>query len=367
MALILSKPEYEATLNFPLPQQHARHMFPFILGNLPDVDLVSPEIYCETCSVYLVHLGQSPKGDRVLGALPLVQTNGREYELNMNAWSETLDRAFEGRFDASIALSVFLSVLYNTLDDLAEEDSTESTATIKAIRWACENMLRSIQVVQDTATVPLGESPRAIRGSSSASLREAIPRLVRSTIRGDTTLLCYPLDGFLILMLSAKDIDHENCGRATLRCVTWLRIAYHMAEEHYNVILGSDKETATKNLFEILHVKDSEVKFNAELLLKKTAISLTSLEGTPLLTSDDCMTFRRMGTLLTQLNAKCEAATAVYLHYLLQYSSKHSSAMECFRTIRNLKTLRKVFVAPEEVELSHAATIIAGLYAPQCK
>ncbi|KAF2726634.1 hypothetical protein EJ04DRAFT_582559 [Polyplosphaeria fusca] len=366
MALILSKPkDDEATANFPSPHQHARHKFPFLLGNFSDVDIVSHETFCETCSEYLVRHGESPKSDRVLGALPLVQTNGREHELNLQSWTESLNKAFEGRFDDSITISVFLSVLYNTLSDLAEEDSNENTTTIRAVRWACKNLLRSIKVCRNTATVPLGESPGPSNESPSAPLEEIIPWLVRETPRGDTTLLSYPLDGFLILILSAKDIDHENCGRALLRCVIWLRLAYHMAEEHYNAI-RDNKDSAISNLIQLLHFEDSEANPKGpdqKVLLKRSAVTLASLKGTPLLSSDDWETFGRMGTLFTQLTSRCEPATAVYLHYLLRCSSKYHSAMECFKAVRNVKALRKVFVSPEEVELSHAATIIAGLQA----
>ena len=370
MALILRKPEDdELTANYPQPQQDAKHKFPFVLGNFPDVDITSSEIYCETCSVYLVRHGRSPKADCILGALPLVRTQGKDYGINLKSWTETLTKVFEGRFHESITLSVFLSVLYNTLDDLMAVDSSENTILIRAIRWTCRNLLQAIQVFRDTTSVPLGESPLADDGSSSpprssAPLGEIIPQLVGNALRGHGPLLTYPLDGFLILIFAARDIDNENCKRESLRCVVWLRIAFHIAEEHYTSMLKDGNEKARSNLFQLLHARHPEAKpgtSSQEMLLRKSPITLASLENTHLLSSDDLETFRRTGTLFTHISSKCGAASAVYLHYLLEFSQMYSNAIECFEALRKEKALRKVFVAPEEVNLGQAVDIISRL------
>jgi len=78
-----------------------------------------------------------------------------------------LTEAFQYRFHESIVLSVFLSVLYNTLDDLTSVDSTENTNLVRAIRWACRNLLNSISVTRETDVIPLGETISSLDAPSS--------------------------------------------------------------------------------------------------------------------------------------------------------------------------------------------------------
>lgn len=55
-ALILKRPEnQEWSDHFPAPGQLARYRYPFLLGSYPDVDIVSHEICCETCSIWDDH------------------------------------------------------------------------------------------------------------------------------------------------------------------------------------------------------------------------------------------------------------------------------------------------------------------------
>lgn len=371
MALVLKKPEDdEQTPNYPAPQQNAKHKYPFVLGNFPDVDIISYELYCETCSVYLQRLGQSPKADNVLGALPLVSTHGKDYSINLQSWSKALTKAFQWRFHESIVLSVFLSVLYNTLDDLTSVDSTENTNLVRAIRWACRNLLQSILVARETDLIPLGETILSLDAPnspiSSAPLGEVLPPFIKSALHGHGPLLNYPLDGFLVLLLAARDVENESCERESLRCVAWLRLAMHMATEHYALMNSSaGREKARDRLYQILHTPDKSAKFKQDsderVTLRKVPVSLASLEGTHLISSDDLESFRRLGTLFSQVGSKCGSSIAVYLHYLLEYSQMCSDAEQCFEAMRKEKALRKVFVAPEEVTLEKAADLIARL------
>jgi hypothetical protein len=311
MALVLKRPDDdEQTANYPEPQQSAKHKYPFVLGNFPDVDVISPELYCETCSVYVLRHGQSPKADCVLGVLPLVSTHGKHYSINLRSWSNMLTKAFQWRFHESIVLSVFLSVLYNTLDDLTSVDSTENTNLARAIRWACRNLLQSISVTHETNVIPLGETISSLDAPaspvSSAPLKEILPQFVKNALHGHGISLSYPLDGFLVLLLAARDIGNENCGRESLRSVVWLRLAMHMATEHYALLNSSaGREKARDRLYQILHTQDKKAKLRDDskegLTLRKYPVSLSSLEGTHLLSSDDVDTFKRLGTLFSQI------------------------------------------------------------------
>jgi hypothetical protein len=98
-------------------------------------------------------------------------------------------------------------------------------------------------------------------------------------------------------------------------------------------------------------------------LVKKSPISVASLTGTHFLLEDDLETFRRMGVLFSYICSKCGPAIAVYLHYLLEYSSMCSGAAECFKLIRNEKVLRKVFISPKDLDEGQAANLIARLHA----
>jgi hypothetical protein len=366
MALILKKPEEKKpTANYPEPQQYVKHRFPFVLGNFPDVDILASELYCETCSVYLLRYGKTPKTDCVIGALPLVQTYGEKYSVNLNSWLKTLRKSFDGRFHNDITLSVFLSVLYNTLDDLTTIDSSENTYLIRAIRWACRNILQSLMVHRDSNTVPLGESPRTDPASLSLTLGETIPRLIKQAINGNGPLLNYPLDGFLVLILAARDIDNENCERESLRCVVWLRTIFHLADNHYSYVRKDGLENARDRLQHTIYsrnLKPHAGGSNFDPALVKRSITMASLEGTHLLSSDDLNTFGRMGSLFTHIGSKCGAAIAVYLHYLLEYAPMCSDAMACFDTMRREKALRKVFVAPEVVNDKQVTDLIAQLH-----
>ncbi|KAH8722816.1 hypothetical protein GQ44DRAFT_621841 [Phaeosphaeriaceae sp. PMI808] len=367
MALMLKQPDdHKPTDNYPVLQQHAKHKYPFVLGNFPDVDIVSPEIYCETCSVYLVQYGQSPKADRVLGAFPLVQTHGSAHECNLQRWSHTLMEAFGGRFHEDIVLSVFISVLYNTLDDLTSVDSGENTRVTRAIQWTCNNLLRSVMVSSDTVSIPLGETPpknlNQAYSTSSVPLVDTIPRLMNNALHGRGPLISYPLDGFLVLILAARDVDHEDCTRESLRCVVWLRLVMLMAESHYALMNRVSREKAKSSLHNILQTQDAEIENGDQQSTLKTS-PFISLSGTYLLSSDDLETFQRMGTLFSHIGNKCGPAIAVFLHYLLEYSSMCSTAVECFELIQKGEGLRKLFVGPEELSLSKAADLIARLYA----
>ncbi|KAF2788334.1 hypothetical protein K505DRAFT_378963 [Melanomma pulvis-pyrius CBS 109.77] len=370
MALILKKPEEdEPTANYPEPQQYVKHKFPFALGNFPDVDILSPELYCETCSVYLLRHGKTPKAERIIGALPLVHTHGNEYSVNLKTWIETLRKGFEGRFHDDIVLSVFLSVLCNTLDDLTTIDSSENTQLTRAIRWACRNILQSLLVYRESETIPLGQSPpwnaaTLSPPASSATLGETIPRLIKKAIHGNGPLLNYPLDGFLVLILAARDIDNENCERESLRCVVWLRTIFHMAECHYSCIRKDGLEKARGRLHQILHSQSRDANTGSSSqnsALVGSSITLASLKETHLLSSDDLETFRRMGPLFTHIGSKCGAAIAVFLQYLLEYSYMCSNAMDCFEIMREQKALRKAFVAPEQVDNRQATDLISQL------
>ncbi|KAF2690740.1 hypothetical protein K458DRAFT_288544, partial [Lentithecium fluviatile CBS 122367] len=351
MALILQKPEENgSTPNHPRPHSTAKHKYPFVLGNFPDVDVISPEIYCETCSVYLVRQGRSPKSDAVLGALPLVQ--------------DTLMKVFESRFHKSITLSVFLSVLYNTLNDLTTEDSDESIDLTRAIRWTCPNLLQTIQVSRDTSS-PTRRQQATLIDPVLGTLAETIPLLVKHALQGHGPLLSYPIDGFLVVLLAAKDIDNENCEREGLRCAIWLRLATHFAESYYICMQEDGKDSAREKLSNIVYAKDPDShprdSETPAPMLRKSCVPLASLEGTLLCSSDDWETFRRLGNLFAPISSRCGPAMAVYLHCLLEYSKIYKKATECFKALRKEKLLRKVFVAPEEVNLGQAADLISRL------
>ena len=367
MALVLKRPEdEELTPNYPTPGQHAKHMFPFVLGNYPDVDIVAQEIYCEACTVYLKLHGQSPKAACVVGALPLVQTHGHLHRFNLQSWTETLISAFEGRFHEDIVISVFLAVLYNTLDDLTAVDSGENTHLTRALRWACRNLLQSLIVCRDTTTTPLGQSP-AQGARSSAPLADTIPRLLKDAMNGLGPYSKYPVDGFLVLILAARDVDNENCERGTLRCVVWLRLMTHIVEEHFALMGTASRERAKNLLAQIVYTKASDVQqanMHQPLKTRKLSVPTTALEGTHLLSSTDLQTFQRLGTLFTYIGTKCCPALAVLLHYLLEYSPMCKTSGECFTSLKKEAKLRKLFCAPEDVDLARATALIADLDSP---
>ncbi|CAN9241137.1 unnamed protein product [Alternaria alternata] len=365
MALVLTQPEYdEPTPNYPELQSHAKHKYPFVLGNFPEVDIVSPELHCETCSVYLVHYGQSPKSDNVLGALPLVQTYGRDHNINLQPWKDTLTKAFGGRFHEDIVLSVFISVLYNTLDDLASVDSSENTLLIRAIRWTCLNLVQSLIVSSDTAATPLGQSPPSVDNTTDVTsfqpLGETVQRLINSALHGHGLLLSYPLDGFLVLMFVAQDIDHEDCTRESLRCVVWLRLLKYMTEVHYESIRRGGDDTVNSNLHHILQTQDAmDVEQDQGSALKRTP--LAALSGTYILPEGDLETFQRLGALFSHIETKCGPAMAVFLHHLIEYSSRCDTAAHCFDSMRKGSGLRKLFVGPEDICISKASDLIARM------
>jgi hypothetical protein len=367
MALVLKRPENEElTPNYPMPGQHAKHMFPFVLGNYPDVDILAQETYCEACTVYLKLHGQSPKAACVVGALPLVQTHGHLHRFNLQSWNETLISAFGGRFHEDVVISIFLAVLYNTLDDLTSVDSRENTHLIRALRWACRNLLQSLIVCGDTSTTPLRQSP-AQGTRSSAPLADTIPRLLKDAMNGNGPYSKYPLDGFLVLILAARDVDNENCERGTLRCIVWLRLMTHIIEEHFSLMGTASRERVKNLLAQIVYTEASGVQqanMHQTPRTRKSSISTTTLEGTHLLSSTDMQTFQRLGSLFTYIGTKCCPALAVLLHYLLEYSPMCKTSGECLTLLKKETKLRKLFCAPEDVDPSRATALIADLDSP---
>lgn len=371
MALVLAQPEYdEPTPNYPGLKSYAKHKYPFVLGNFPEVDIVSPELHCETCSVYLVRYGQSPKADNILGALPLVQTHGKNHNINLQSWIDTLKKAFGGRFHEDIVLSVFISVLYNTLDDLASVDSGENTMLIRAIKWTCRNLVQSLIVSSDTAATPFGQStPTAENTPDMASLqplRETVQALINSALCGYGLLLNYPLDGFLVLMFIAQDIDHENCTRGNLRCVVWLRLLKYMSEVHYESIRREGRDTTNSNLSHILQKQDAMiVEEDQGSTLRRTPI--TALSGTYILPEEGLETFQRLGALFSHIDTKCGPAMAVFLHHLVEYSLRCDTVADCFDSMRKGSGLRKLFVGPEDICISKAADLTARVHTKRKK
>jgi hypothetical protein len=126
--------------------------------------------------------------------------------------------------------------------------------------------------------------------SLSLTLGETFVRLIKQAINGNGSPLNYPLNGFLVHVLAARDVDNENCERESLRCVVWLRTIFRLAECHYSYVRKGGLENARDRLQQIIYSRKliphpGSSIFNPALM--KKSIAMASLEGTHLLSSDD--------------------------------------------------------------------------------
>jgi hypothetical protein len=64
----------------------------------------------------------------------------------------------------------------------------------------------------------------------------------------------------------------------------------------------------------------------------------------------------------THIGSKCDAAMAVFLHYLLEYAPMCSDVMACFDIMRKGELLRKIFVASEVVNDKQVTDVIAQVH-----
>ena len=367
MALLLRKtPSKDQTPNFPKPDSHSRLIYPLAMGNYPETDIVSSLVVCDPCSYRLVSLGKDPWGESIVSAIPLVSFNS-----NRESWLETMNMATNKRFHRSDLPSVFLAVLYTKMERLLNVPKTpQADGANHAIKWTC-NMLLSEVMLHRTQIPELDHL-------GIGALHEVLLRNFRNALTDspETTIMDYPIDGFIVANVALSNSRHNNKITGSKRKrVVLLRFLYHLTQKYHEYMKENEPliVQAAKGLLLLLddpvgprsllqwefirglsgHWKSKEdllqhlSRMRGKLQAVKLSISVKDLLESPLLSRDDASAFQRLGILFNWIASQGSSAIAAFLHHLLRKDHNHLSPKDHFLALCSEPTLQDALAEPE--------------------
>lgn len=348
--LTRNSPEGLTTQGFPAAGSSSKHKYPLVLGNYPETDVIAPLACCDACSYFLVQHGESPQGDKLIAALPLVSL---ENNINRKSYVEALTKTYENRFHSTILFQVLLSSIWSTVDYLTSLDSREVDATISALKATSRHLSHLPIELPSSTMLPTSIPPVGIDPS------EPLDKILSKTLVDFKTtgcpLLFYPLDGFVVLAKTGSSLTQisgdsdDGAFEKKLTSFTWLRTLYHLTEKHYLLKNASSAEDASQELLGIL--SEHQAQHDSEDSTGEISISITSLDGTYLLSRDsgELATFQRLGDHFLTIQAHCGTAIAAFLRTLRVTAHEFATPEQCFNAMKVNENLRQIFWAIEEM------------------
>ena len=314
MALLLRvQPERANTPHFPAPGTRSKLIYPLAMGNYPETDIVSSSVVCDPCSYYLIKKGKSPQGDILISALPMVS-----FKKNKKSWLETVQVATQKRFHHSDIPIVFLSILYTKMERLLEDDVSPQVEGLRvALEWVCSMLLSEVLISS-------AHDPQLHRFGIGL-LDEVLLRNFRYALDDiqKTTLLEYPLDGFIVANVALSNSNHDiKISGSKRKRIVFLRYLYHLTEKYHEYVAENDELVVDAAKALVLRLSDpigplrweklrglpAYLKNAAELRqflqmtkkaqLFKLSIPIKDLTETPFLSVDTMVSFQRLGVLL---------------------------------------------------------------------
>lgn len=386
-ALLLRKVTVEEdTAGFPKPGSHSKHVFPMVLGAYPETDILVPEIYCETCSGFLLLNGATRHGEKVSKALPLVSLSGEFGDINRKQWIKTIADAFDSRFYGGIVLQVFLSALYTTIDELLQDEAAEVQEAVRAMTWACKNLVRSIRVPMELI------GSRKKDQDSSNGLDDVLANQLETLKEPGCSLLAYPVEGFVALMRAADEFSSSVCPRERVQEAIWLRFLLSLTEQlkmldpaheaglqrlsdllltepaarrqaptssPNTVSQGSGDGEPSLHVPQTASLADNDTTGTANGV---TTVRLSQLEEIQLVSSDTMECFRHLRGMFPENQSWFHRALAVFLHALNVTAPNYNSSHTLFDDLKARRELRRVFFRPADLDELQAVNMVAMIY-----
>ena len=340
LALLLMRPPTELrTAGFPASRSQSKLAYPLTMGNFPETHVIAPFVCCEACSYFVVR-HRSAFGEQIVGALPLVN-----YDINRSLWIETINIALEERFARSDVEAVFLAMLYSSMDTAKPNNSGDSAQLLSTLRWTIDNVLQNVSLSAD-----LRESP--MDSAVSLSFPSVLSQSFSDVQKISCPFLLYPLEGFVVMMRAAEDLQ-ISAGASRKEHIIFQRLLFHLTERYWDY---RQNVTEAATLPQLL----GKPATAGQVSTAETLISVSELSGGPLLGQDTIRTFRKFGNDFRWIEDSTGPAISVFLHYLVP-TPIHSTAAECFESIKSQPNLGALFLAPESIDAQTAAELVTTM------
>jgi hypothetical protein len=359
--LIKSPPDIQTT-NFPRRGSCSPLAFPLAMSSFAETDIVSFFLCCDSCALYLVRNCTSPLTETITGALPLVSVTE-----NKEAWLEAIDIALKGRFQQADLPVLLIAIL----DRKILENQSLPPRAIQSDGVLYQNALLWAKTeLSKIAEVPLTLSSSFVRTQQGAKIQRTGSLY---TIISDQTLidpgdpenvdismLRYPIPGFMVLIRLMRD---QGAPPEKLQTHLFQRMVYYITENYF-ANLESNGNTATVLSLEDL-LKANPVEGGLSVAQNTThgaltIISMDSLLKHNLIDLHNLSIFRTMDGFKV-VERQTGSAMAVYLHALSVHGKSHSSAIECFNSLKIIPSLRNVIMKPLAIGRGLAADLILQL------
>ncbi|KAL8833119.1 MAG: hypothetical protein Q9176_008089, partial [Flavoplaca citrina] len=377
--LLRTPPEGTDTLHFPSPGSRSRLIYPLAVGNYPETDIVSSRIACDPCSLRLVESSISSDVEGLVAALPIVSFIG-----NKEPWLETVQVATQKRFHSSDLPIVFLSILYTKLERLLEQDASPQVEDLReALKWTCNMILSEVLISRQ-------DSPD-LHHFGLGALHEVLLRNFKDALVNvsKTTLLKYPLDGFIVANFALSNSKHKSkLSGSKRKRIVFLRFLYYLTDTYHEYAANNDDLVvqAAKALVLLLSdpigprslirwdairklslfVNQSDMRQCFSQINKKTqpfrlAISIKELTETPFFSMSTMNSFQRLGVLFNWISSHASHATAAFLHHLFRSDIASTSVQEHFEQMIEMPDLKVALAEPENLSAQAVEDIIKGL------
>jgi hypothetical protein len=361
LSLLFKLPPPVETPNFPTEGQGVKIAFPLAMGNFPELDVLSYFVCCDTCAAHLVHLGDSPTSETIIGAVCLVSL-----PQNMATMLETIDQAVRGRFDTADLLAIFIAMLDSRLvqNDLRNVPQVDKDLFREVARWTLDSLSSVLEI---PATLSLafsdGTTLPPLQGVNSLFSKDyfADPGHDNNV---DLLLLRYPISGFMVLLRLMRLTQFISDEAASSTQVTiFQRIVFYLLEKEF----GS-RSTGRESLplTEMLDLrpetpgKDEDRSIASTSAGLKKSIAIAELVHYDVL-DQDSLKGLQSDPAFKGLEENCGPALAVFLHWLARRSVMYSEPVTCFNVLK-IKALKNVVKAPLAISDGLAADYIAKIW-----
>lgn len=323
LALLLkAKPSDCATEgDFPAPQSHQQIIYPMAMYNFPETDVISSFLCCEKCAYFVRRLGFSPLDDKITGAIPLISNSEGQ---NRRIKLQEIDVVLEGRFDTTILDQIFLSLLYEKLDDVIKTELPGTYLFAKALRWEAKNLASTVLLHTELSTC--FDSPQETVGKESLSWAMSSQlQKVAPTVSMD--LLRYPVGGFVTLLKGYLDDDRVFQAEDIVMKAVFQRLLFYLAEQQFDLREQIGLELARQELGRVLSGE------SGGLVVSRFRAEVEALEGTYLLEPDAVESFRRLQPWFGIIERDCAPAIRLFLQLMTDLTWQDGSAEEILSLI----------------------------------
>ena len=374
LVLFLRQPPSKvSTPGFPAAKSASKIAYPLAMGNLPETDILSEYICCDSCSFLLAQSGKTPSGDHISCVLPLVS-----YDTNGPGYLKQLRLAFDARFADLDAVMVFLAVLLTTKERVLA--TAENELWHRAVTWLCRSLMKDVTYsgisVQNALKRGLNSNTRTIENVILSDLQGIYQRDAWEGILG-----C-PLEGFVTLMLAVNCMQTQPDLPHGIENVIWQRFLFALTEQYHEYRgVNGPLLTHVAMMTLILKLDPSEVRqpesgigsittsfrdvaqstLGDRRLDPRLVLGLDALEKSPLLKASDIKVWQRLKEKFDWIDATAGYALGTFVHHLARTGTAQTSAQAHFAELKQQKALRVVFLEPWKIDVEAAKSLVGDL------